>query len=168
MKNSILWLASSVLAIFITVGGYAAIRGKLKSDDAGSPSSGAENRPSAHGDAVATTGKETGISRGIASFYGVSTNGTRTASGVLLNDSKSTAAHRTLPFGTLVRVTNLSNGLSETVEITDRGPFVKGRIIDVSHNAAGKLDMIRAGVVSVEIEVLSEGKSPPRPALAGD
>lgn len=147
MKKTILWPATSVLVISIAVGCYVANCGAQKSDD---------------------TGKETEISRGLASFYGVGENGTRTASGVPLDDSVSTAAHRTLPFGTLVRVTNLDNGLAETVEITDRGPFVKKRIIDVSRNAAEKLGMIKAGVVSVEIEVLPASNEPPRPVLAED
>ena len=106
-----------------------------------------------------------GFSRGTASFYDVKSSGTLTASGTPLNDSASTAAHRTLPFGTLVRVTNLGNGLSETVEITDRGPFTKGRLIDLSRNAAVKLDMIKAGVISVEIEVLPANPKLPLPSL---
>ena len=105
-------------------------------------------------------------SRGKASFYSVITNGTRTASGTPLNDSISTAAHRTLPFGTRVRVTNLSNGRSDVVKITDRGPFVKNRIIDVSQNAAKKLGMIEAGIIAVEIEVLPEAQNPLQTPLA--
>jgi len=179
MKKQIFWLAAGVLAISISVSGYVASRGALKPDVVGaktadSADSGAEPRPSPDSgtatDATDATDakKETETSRGIASFYGVNTNGTRTASGILLDDSVSTAAHRTLPFGTLVRVTNLVNGLAETVEITDRGPFIKKRIIDVSRNAAEKLGMIQAGVVFVEIEVLSEGSDPSIPVLAED
>ncbi|MBL9152188.1 MAG: septal ring lytic transglycosylase RlpA family protein [Verrucomicrobiales bacterium] len=108
-------------------------------------SSGAPAAPLAHGGPT---------SRGIGSFYRVRTNGTRTASGIPLKDSVSTAAHRTLPFGTLVRVTNLKNGRSEIVKITDRGPFIKGRIIDVSLNAAENLGMVSSGIVPVEIQVL--------------
>ncbi|MCB1078137.1 MAG: septal ring lytic transglycosylase RlpA family protein [Verrucomicrobiae bacterium] len=93
-------------------------------------------------------------SRGVGSFYRVRTNGTRTASGIPLRDSVPTAAHRSLPFGTLVRVTNLKNGRSEIVKITDRGPFVRGRIIDVSLAAAEELQMINSGIVPVEIEVM--------------
>jgi 3D (Asp-Asp-Asp) domain-containing protein len=92
----------------------------------------------------------------------------RTASGIPLNDSASTAAHRTLPFGTVVRVTNLINGQSETVEITDRGPYIKGRIIDVSHQAARKLGMMEAGIVPVEIEVQSKAPEPTPDSLAKD
>jgi rare lipoprotein A len=104
----------------------------------------------------------------MASFYGVDTNGTATASGIPLNDSASTAAHRTLPFGSLVRVTNPGNGLSELVTITDRGPFVQGRIIDVSRNAAEKLGMIESGVVSVDLEVMVVGSIPQKTAMVDD
>jgi len=72
----------------------------------------------------------------------------------LFDNNKMTAAHRTLPFGTLVRVTNLKNNLSVIVVINDRGPFVEGRIIDLSYAAARQIDMINDGVVQVEIEVL--------------
>ncbi len=142
MKKTILWLAAIVLCFAVAISGYAVIRGALNSADGGEPS------------AVSDAEKEEESTRGIASFYGVDTNGTQTASGVGLNDSLSTAAHRTLPFGTMVRVTNLDNGKSEIVTITDRGPYVEGRIIDLSRNAAGKLDMITDGVASVKIEVL--------------
>lgn len=96
----------------------------------------------------------------MASFYGVKTNGTTTASGIPLSDTASTAAHRTLPFGSLVRVTNVGNGLSEMVTITDRGPFVQGRIIDVSRHAAEKLGMIESGVVLVELDLMLLGAIP--------
>jgi rare lipoprotein A len=66
-----------------------------------------------------------------------------------------TAAHRTLPFGTRVRVTNLENGRSVVVTITDRGPFRKGRVIDVSRRAAGKLGFLREGTTRVRVEVVS-------------
>ncbi|MGJ8724049.1 MAG: septal ring lytic transglycosylase RlpA family protein [Roseibacillus sp.] len=95
--------------------------------------------------------------RGKMSWYSVKTNGgTVTASGKKFSNSGATAAHRTLRFGTKVRVTNLSNGRSEIVTITDRGPFIKGRIIDVSIGTAGKskLNFVNAGVVSCKVEVL--------------
>lgn len=92
--------------------------------------------------------------RGEASYYRVRTNGTRTASGIPLKDSVSTAAHRHLPFGSIVRVTNLRNGRSDVVKITDRGPFVRGRIIDVSYAAAQRLGMVQSGIAPVEIEIL--------------
>lgn len=90
---------------------------------------------------------------GIASHYSSKT-GKTTASGELLNDRYLTAAHRTLPFGTLVKVTNLSNKKSVVVKITDRGPFTKGRIIDVSQAAAHKLDFVKKGLTKVEVSVI--------------
>lgn len=92
--------------------------------------------------------------RGLASFYGNEFNGRKTASGEIFDNNKLTAAHRTLPFGSLVRVTNLKNNLSVVVVINDRGPFVDGRIIDLSYAAARQIDMINDGIVQVEIEIL--------------
>jgi rare lipoprotein A len=95
------------------------------------------------------------VQRGKATWYGGKFQGRKTASGERFDKHKLTAAHRKLPFGTRVRVTNMSNGRSVVVRINDRGPFGgKGRIIDVSKAAARKLKMIRAGVVEVEVEVL--------------
>jgi len=92
---------------------------------------------------------------GNASWYGVPFHGRRASNGEIYDMHKLTAAHRTLPFGTEVRVTNLSNGKSTVVRITDRGPFVEGRIIDLSMAAARELDSIGAGVVPVHLEILS-------------
>ena len=93
--------------------------------------------------------------RGKMSWYSVKTNGgTVTASGKRFSDSGATAAHRKLSFGTKVKVTNLDNGRSEIVTITDRGPFIKGRIIDVSIGTARKLNFVNAGVVPCKVEVL--------------
>lgn len=91
---------------------------------------------------------------GKASYYHDRHQGMRTASGEPYNRQALTAAHRTLPFGSQVRVTNLNNSRSVVVRVNDRGPFVRGRIIDVSRAAAERLDMLRAGVVPVRIEVL--------------
>jgi rare lipoprotein A len=101
------------------------------------------------------------VQHGKASWYSVKTNrGTRTASGERLNEQASTAAHKTLPMGTKVRVINLANGKSEVVRITDRGPFIKGRIIDVTAGVAERLDFRSRGITSVKVEVLdSTGKS---------
>jgi rare lipoprotein A len=85
---------------------------------------------------------------GLASFYG----GGRTASGEITGRASLTAAHRTLPFGTLVLVTNIHNGKTTIVRITDRGPYRRGRIIDVSRAAARELDMIGSGTTLVSIE----------------
>ena len=89
---------------------------------------------------------------GQASWYGENFNDTRTASGEKFDMNKLTAAHPTLP--TVVRVENLNNGRTVKVRINDRGPFIKGRIIDLSRKAAETLDMIREGVVPVRIEIL--------------
>ena len=95
------------------------------------------------------------VETGKMSWYSVRTNGgTRTASGEPLSDTKKTAAHRTLPFGTLVRVTNPANDESVVVRVTDRGPFIRGRIIDVSIAAARELDFVGAGVAPCRIEVV--------------
>ena len=93
---------------------------------------------------------------GMASYYGTE-SGSQTASGARFIPSAMTAAHRTLPFGTKVLVTNKSNGRSVVVTINDRGPFVGGRIIDLSTGAAGAIGMLGAGVAPVSLEVLGKG-----------
>lgn len=99
----------------------------------------------------------TEVQHGQASWYGGKHHGRRTASGERFDKNKLTAAHRTLPFGTVVRVTNSKNDKSVVVRINDRGPFgKKRRIIDVSEAAAEKLGMIRSGVVPVTVEVLEK------------
>ena len=95
------------------------------------------------------------IQRGEASWYGPGLHGKRTASGDKFDQMELTAAHQTFPLGSKVKVTNLTNGKTAEVEITDRGPFAQGRIIDVSKAAAEKLGMIAAGTVPVEVELLS-------------
>lgn len=92
-----------------------------------------------------------GTETGMASFYSESYNGKKTANGEIFHSSELTAAHKKLPFGTKVKVTNLSNGKTVKVRINDRGPFVAGRIIDLTRKAAKKIDMINAGVVNVKI-----------------
>lgn len=91
---------------------------------------------------------------GIASYYAHKFHGRQTASGEIYDENKLTAAHRTLPFGTVARITNLENGREIEVRINDRGPFKKGRIVDVSRRGAELLDFIRAGLVRVRLEVL--------------
>src|SRR4028119_1179731 len=89
---------------------------------------------------------------GKASYYADKFEGRKTSNGEIFKQRKKTAAHRTLPFGTKVTVTNLVNGKSVKVRINDRGPFVKGRTIDLSKKAAKKINMVDAGVVNVEIK----------------
>lgn len=95
---------------------------------------------------------------GTASWYGGVFNGRKTASGEIYDMYAMTACHPTLPFGTVVRVVNRSNGRSVVVRITDRGYLYSGRILDLSYGAAQKLEMIKPGLAQVDLEVLSWGK----------
>jgi rare lipoprotein A len=90
---------------------------------------------------------------GMASYYGREHDGRRTASGEVFDMNGMTAAHRTLPFGTRVRVTNLANGRQVMVRINDRGPFRRGRIVDLSYAAARKLGIVGRGVAKVRVAV---------------
>jgi rare lipoprotein A len=99
------------------------------------------------------------ILEGIASYYGKEHHGKKTANGEIFDMYKLTAAHRSLPFGTLVKVTNLSNQRSVTVRINDRGPYYQGRIIDLSQAAAERLEMITSGISKVQLDVLDVKKS---------
>ena len=102
--------------------------------------------------AIRMTGHEPiGAPVGLASYY---TEGARTASGEKLIPGELTAAHPTLPFGTRLRVTRIDTGRSVIVRVNDRGPFVKGRIVDVSHSAAEELGLTRTGVAKVKIDVV--------------
>ncbi|MDA0699585.1 MAG: septal ring lytic transglycosylase RlpA family protein [bacterium] len=105
---------------------------------------------------------------GLASWYGPGFAGRRTASGEVFDPSQLTAAHKTLPFGTRVRVTNLDNGRSVEVRITDRGPFKPNRVIDLSRGAAEAIDMVRSGIAPVRIEPLTPGMGAVRLAVATD
>lgn len=99
------------------------------------------------------------IEHGKASWYGIRCNGgTHTASGKTLCNHAPTAAHKTLPMGTKVRVINLNNGKSEIVTITDRGPFKPGRIIDVTEGVAKRLEFYKRGIVPVKVEVLEKNE----------
>jgi rare lipoprotein A len=88
---------------------------------------------------------------GLASFY---TEGARTANGETFNTHELTAAHPSLPFGTRLRVTNVTNGQSVTVRVNDRGPYVPGRVVDVSYSAAEQLGMVKGGVAKVKLDVV--------------
>lgn len=94
------------------------------------------------------------VSQGTASWYGPGFYGNRTASGEVLRPGTLTAAHRSLPFGTRVRVTNLHNGRSAVVRINDRGPFHGSRVIDLAHGAASELGVTASGLAPVRLEVL--------------
>ena len=121
----------------------------------------------AYGDCVDTTGwsrkqiesikNHPKTQVGIASYYGKKFHKKRTANGEIFNMYKVSAAHKSYPLGTKVRVTNLKNGKSIKLVINDRGPFVKGRIIDLSYKAARKLDFVNQGTVKVRIDVIRLG-----------
>lgn len=100
--------------------------------------------------------QDTVIGRGSASYYAAKFHGRRTASGERFDNSDMTAAHRTLPFGSLVRVTNPANGRSVVVRINDRGPFTRGRMIDVSRAAAEELGLVARGHATVELALVAD------------
>jgi rare lipoprotein A len=141
---------------------------QVKSDATEAPKQVASVEPGNEGSSVATdvsprkpqapdaerTATVRSAQSGMASYYG-NESGSQTASGARFVASAMTAAHRTLPFGTKVRVTNKANGRSVVVTINDRGPFVRGRIIDLSTGAAGVIGMMGAGVAPVIVEVLA-------------
>ncbi len=114
---------------------------------------------------------------GVASWYGVPYHGRRAANGEIYDMEKLTAAHRTLPFGTWVRVRNLTNNETVDVRIQDRGPFVGNRIIDLSHAAAREIEMLGPGTVKVRLTIIAPSKvrepkiveakvsKPPRPGV---
>lgn len=103
---------------------------------------------------------------GLASWYGDSFSGQRAASGEVFHQEDLTAAHRTLPFGTTVRIRRVDTGASVVVRINDRGPFIESRIVDLSNAAARKLDMLQPGVVPVALEVVAPAPVDPRTLFA--
>lgn len=105
--------------------------------------------------------------RGKASYYSKSSTGARTASGIRLHHDSLTCAHRTYPFGTLLKVTNLANNREVVVKVIDRGPFVRGRIIDVSYEAAKQLGMLAQGIGVVKVERIENLKPPYRMSDTG-
>ena len=108
------------------------------------------------------------VQTGKASFYADRFEGTPTANGEKYKASKLTAAHKTLPFGTKVKVTNLANNESVVVTINDRGPFVAGRIIDVSKAAAEKLNFFNQGTAEVKLEIVdaTDGTGDTQPVVS--
>jgi rare lipoprotein A len=105
------------------------------------------------------------VLHGKASFYYGRWIGRKTANGEIYRATDVTAAHKTLPFNTMVRVTNLKNGKSVIVRINNRGPFIKGRILDLSLVAAQRIEMTKAGVVPVKAEILKKIEVAPKPNL---
>jgi rare lipoprotein A len=131
----------------------------------------AQSRPSAPAARKqAGPGGNKGVRRkpdGLASYYADRYHGRLTSNGERFDIRKMTAAHRTLPFGTRVRVTNQANGRSVTVRVNDRGPFVTGRVIDLSPAAARQLDMLKTGLVPVRLEILGTTNEHGRAVAAG-
>ncbi len=115
-----------------------------------------------------TRAQDLSVIDGKATYYGNRAHGRRTASGERYDKDALVCAHRTLPFGTLVRVTNLNNQRQVVVRVIDRGPFAVGRVIDLSTAAARHLDMLRAGVVPVHLEVVSNSLSTSSPRALQD
>ncbi|ACY15017.1 rare lipoprotein A [Haliangium ochraceum DSM 14365] len=146
-RTSWLIAAFALLGLSLAYGCVAA------RDDGARPSPASAATTPVAGDSSDGTGE---VQRGRASYYGERYHGRKTASGERFDMNAMTAAHRTLPFGTVVEVINLDNGRRVEVRINDRGPFGRRRrIIDVSRAAARALEMLRAGVVPVEVRVLS-------------
>ncbi|SBV34897.1 Rare lipoprotein A [uncultured Sphingopyxis sp.] len=112
--------------------------------------------PAVAASAVPIADMETEIDGGMASYYGNELAGNRTANGERFDPGQLTAAHRTLPFGSMVRVTNMSNGDSVIVRINDRGPFAHGRVIDISQAAAREIGMHRSGTARVKLALLAD------------
>ena len=102
------------------------------------------------------------LDRGVASWYGKDFHGRRTASGERYDMNDLTAAHRTLPFGTLLEVRNARNGRSVVVRVNDRGPYSKSRVLDLSYGAAREIGLVRSGTAPVELYLASRGGAPPR------
>jgi rare lipoprotein A len=110
-------------------------------------------------DVASAIGRGVGVvQEGLVSWYGAAFHDRPTASGELFDSGELTMAHRTLPFGTKVRVTNLRNGRSVVVRVNDRGPFVGQRIADLSHAAAEQIGLVRRGVTKARIEVIGQSR----------
>ncbi len=147
------------LLALLSAGGCASRRGGGIPTSAPAPPPGTEPAPATKPAPPTPAGPLRTIEEGNASWYGVPYHGRKAANGETYDMYKLTAAHRTLPFETIVRVTNLSNGRHTQVRITDRGPFVEGRIIDLSLGAAREIDMVAAGVARVRLDLV--GGPPP-------
>ncbi len=110
---------------------------------------------------VFTSGRLHAQESGIASFYDNYFNGKKMAGGGLFDNTKMTCAHKTLPFGTMLKVTNLANDKSVTVKVTDRGPYVKGRVLDLTLAAAKTLGFVNKGTAQVMYEIIRDDKAEP-------
>ncbi|MEA3036073.1 MAG: rare lipoprotein [Sphingomonadales bacterium] len=148
-------LAVAALIISAPAGAVDAVSPRLQSlQDAVAAASDPVPAPSLEAKAEAVQQAFEAIGEGQASYYGRELAGNRTSSGERFNPMALTAAHRTLPLGTLLRVTNLANGRSVIVRVNDRGPFVRSRLIDVSLGAAREIGMVAQGRAQVRLEVV--------------
>jgi peptidoglycan lytic transglycosylase len=141
------------LAVFILLGAAGCAHKPASAGVPGSPG-GTTSIPGA-GTSERAVPAGTYVERGVASWYGAPFHGRQSSSGEIFDMNRFVAAHRTLPFGSIVRVTNLNNGKNTEVRIIDRGPFVGGRVIDLSLAAAHAIDMVGTGVAPVRLELLS-------------
>ena len=116
----------------------------------------AKPEKTAHPVDVSRISRENAYQIGLASYYGEKFHGRKTANGETFNMYKLTAAHRVLPLGTVVQVTHLTNGRRVVVKVNDRGPFIEGRVLDLSFAAALELEMVAAGTAEVMIEIVEE------------
>ncbi len=151
------WCFGTLVVIFSFTGGCVPIRQALPGSRAGDhPAGSAPPAEYENPDDFKNLGKDAWKNEmeGIASWYGEDFNGRLTANGEVYDMYKFTAAHKTLPLGTVVKVTNLDNGKTVEVRINDRGPYVKGRIIDLSRTAGRAIGMREAGTAQVKLEVV--------------
>ena len=156
------------LALFVgacTFGVPIGDRGKTPAASQSTPKKSKQGNPSSyvvHGKRYYVLDSSDGfVQRGIASWYGIKFHGRKTSSGEVYNMHDMTAAHKTLPIPVYVHVRNLDNGRTAVVRVNDRGPFISGRIIDLSYAAAKKLGVKGPGTANVEISVVSQGQSRP-------
>ena len=134
-----------IISVVIVLSSACASKQRLPSGEAPD----AKKKP-----AVASAFKEGQVIEGTASYYGKKHHGRQTASGEVFDMNALTAAHRTLPFGTLIEVENLDNGEKVQVTINDRGPYVGKRILDLSYGAAKDIHMVKSGLATVKITIL--------------
>ncbi|BBM35708.1 septal ring lytic transglycosylase RlpA family protein [Pseudoleptotrichia goodfellowii] len=156
MKKTITILMGLILTLFISLpikGNNKKLTDDLKKSENKVKTS--ENRDDIYDEEIKEElAKYSYFQTGTASFYGGKWHGRKTANGEIFDTYKLTAAHKTLPFGTRVRVTNLSNGKSVVVRINNRGPYSKGRIIDLSQAAFSKIENMSKGVTKVKLEIV--------------
>lgn len=128
---------------------------KANADSVALPAPVTENRVTEEAEKAAAAAKTKSLGSGEASFYGPGFAGRPTANGERFNPAEMTAAHRTLPFGSKLRVTNMRNGQSVVVRVNDRGPYAHNRVIDLSQGAAKRIGMINSGTANVKLELIS-------------